>query len=180
MTPDERETYIIENMGLVGKVINDKVQGISNIGIFTYDDLFQIGCVGLCKAADSYQPEKASIQTYSYILIRNEIYDALKHATVIRANESADPAAQTSGSRAEGPPDAMFYDIETALDAAQAGASGVYKKGITAIRMLANGYTHREIGERYGATANNVSAWVARARKYLRARSDIAAIAESL
>ena len=38
-------------MGLVGKVIKDKVHGVNGLGIYTYDDLFQIGCIGLCKAA---------------------------------------------------------------------------------------------------------------------------------
>ena len=40
------------------------------IGIHTYDDLFQIGCVGLCKAADTYKAGKASFSTYAYMLIR--------------------------------------------------------------------------------------------------------------
>ena len=65
------------------------------------------------------------------------------------------------------------------LGDAQAQAGGVTAKGIEAIRLLAQGYTHREIGERMGgASANNVSAWVARARKYLRARPEIAALGE--
>lgn len=45
--------------------------------------------------------------------------------------------------------------------------------------MLAQGYTHREIGERMGGfSANNVSAWVARARKYLKSKPEIAALGE--
>jgi len=74
----ERNKKIEENMGLVGQVIKDKVREIHRIGIYTYDDLFQIGCVGLCKAADTYRAEgDACFSTYAYIIIRNEIYDAL-------------------------------------------------------------------------------------------------------
>ena len=39
------------NMGLVGRVIQDKIHGAYQLGIYTYDDIFQIGCIGLCKAA---------------------------------------------------------------------------------------------------------------------------------
>ena len=40
-------------MGLVGKVIGDCVHTLDKGCIYTYDDLFQIGCIGLCKAAQT-------------------------------------------------------------------------------------------------------------------------------
>ena len=55
------------------------------------------------------------------------------------------------------------------LDRAEATAGGVVAKGIQAIRLLANGYTNREIGERYGVSANHVTAWVSKARKHIAA-----------
>lgn len=48
---DVQRKQVEENMGLVGKVIKDRVHGMNGLGIYTYDDLFQIGCIGLCKAA---------------------------------------------------------------------------------------------------------------------------------
>ena len=45
---------------------------------------------------------------------------------------------------------------------------GVTAKGIRALRLMADGYTAREIGEQMGASANNVTARVSRARRYLR------------
>ena len=51
LTP-KQQRIVEENMGLVGKVIKDKVHGIGQQGVFTYEELFQIGCIGLCKAAD--------------------------------------------------------------------------------------------------------------------------------
>ena len=50
MTNEQRK-IVEDNMGLVGKVIKDKVHGIGQPGVYSYDDLFQIGCIGLCKAA---------------------------------------------------------------------------------------------------------------------------------
>ena len=48
---DAQRKQVEENIGLVGKVIKDKVHGVNGLGIYTYDDLFQIGCIGLCKSA---------------------------------------------------------------------------------------------------------------------------------
>ena len=53
------------------------------------------------------------------------------------------------------------------LERAEAEATGVTAKGFQAIRMLMDGYTNREIGERFGVPANHVTAWVSRARKAL-------------
>ena len=54
------------------------------------------------------------------------------------------------------------------LDEAERSAAGVTAKGIRALRLMSDGYTAREIGEQMGASANNVTAWVSRARRYLR------------
>lgn len=176
MPSSERNKLIENNMGLVGRVIKDKVRDVRNIGIFTYDDFFQIGCIGLCKAADTYKPGKERFSTYAYILIRNEIFDALEYATLRRNREKITAPNEMPGRRE---PDDSLSDLKRILDGAQAQAGGVTAKGIMAIRLLAEGYTHREIGERMGGvSANNVSAWVARARKFLRARPDIAALGE--
>jgi RNA polymerase sigma factor (sigma-70 family) len=176
----ERNRLIEDNMGLVGKVIKDRVRGISSIGIFDYDDLFQIGCIGLCKAADSHRSGRGCFSTYAYIIIRNEIFDALNYATLRRTHESATDPLEIPDNTIPGSATELLFDLDRALDAAQSGASGVTAKGIAAIRLLAEGYTHRDIGERMGASANNVSAWVARARKYLRSRPDIAALGEMI
>ena len=47
----EQRIKVEENMGLVGKVIQDCVHTLGAGSMFGYDDLFQIGCLGLCKAA---------------------------------------------------------------------------------------------------------------------------------
>ena len=71
----EQRVKVEENMGLVGKVIGDCVHTLDKGCIYTYDDLFQIGCIGLCKAAQTDQPgHKGAFSTYAYCLIRNEIY----------------------------------------------------------------------------------------------------------
>lgn len=67
-------------------------------------------------------------------------------------------------------------ELSTLLDAAEKDTKGVTAKGIIALRLMAEGYTSREIGEQMGgAKANHVTAWVTKARKYLKSRPEIQA-----
>ena len=64
---EEQRVRIEKNMGLVGRVIRDCVHALDMGCIYTYDDLFQIGCVGLCKATQTYQPEYKSAHSWSML-----------------------------------------------------------------------------------------------------------------
>ena len=44
---EEQRLQVEANMGLIGKVLKDKLRGSSALGVYTHEDLFQIGCVGL-------------------------------------------------------------------------------------------------------------------------------------
>ena len=74
----EQQHKAEENMGLVGKVLADKVHG-RQFGSYTREDLYQIGCIGLCKAAAT--DKGGCFSTYAYRLIWNEICNALVAAT---------------------------------------------------------------------------------------------------
>lgn len=63
--PQQRK--VEQNLGLVGKVIKDKVHNPGQNSIYSYDDLYQIGCIGLCKAA--YSDKGGCFSTYASIII---------------------------------------------------------------------------------------------------------------
>lgn len=68
--PEERQYLVIENTGLIGKIISGKFKTYSHI----YDDLFSIGKIGLVKAAITFDPEKGiKFSTYAATCITNEI-----------------------------------------------------------------------------------------------------------
>lgn len=171
-----------ENIGLVGTVIRDNVKNVNNIGLFTYQDIFQIGCMGLSKAALDYKPGKNKFSTYAYIAIRNEIYNALDYATVRRNGELVtDIETVLSLMPAHDAYDDIVLGLDQILSAAKANATGVVAKGIDAIMLLAEGYTNREIGEMWGGVpTNNITAWVSKARAYLRNDPDIRAFREAV
>ena len=89
MTP-EQQKIVEANMGLVGKVIKEKVRRLGQPGTPSYEDLFQTGCVGLCKAAMT--DKGGCFSTYAYRLIWNEICDELIRNTRLVLNEQSTDA----------------------------------------------------------------------------------------
>ena len=85
MLTTEQQRKAEENMGLVHQVIKDKIHGYGQWGFYTYDDLFQIGCIGLCKAAAT--DKGGTFSTYAYRLIWHELCDALVQSTKRYADE---------------------------------------------------------------------------------------------
>ena len=160
----EQQRKAEENIGLVGKVLQDKVHGDS-FGIYTREDLFQIGCVGLCKAAAT--DKGGCFSTYAYRLIWNEICTALIYASRRSNIELAVDLPFWEAQGEEGRWESAT-EWEALLEQAEQSAVGVAKKGMQAIRLRAKGYSTREIGEILGAPDNHVTAWEARARKVLR------------
>ena len=70
-----KDDIILNNLGLVNKVIMDKI--IYNIA--DYDDLFQVGCVGLIVAVNTFDESKnVKFSTYAYKVIHMEILNYLK------------------------------------------------------------------------------------------------------
>lgn len=167
---DEQREKVEMNIGLVGKVIHNCVHSLDKSCSFDYDDLFQIGCIGLCKAVQTDRPGyKGAFSTYAYLLIRNEIYTQLEHATRQSRELATDPMEMPNPIADDSSIENIVScsDTKKLLDWAETVASGVTRKGVQAIRLLAMGYNNREIGDRFGVPANHVTAWVAKARKLI-------------
>ena len=166
----EQRVKVEENMGLVGKVIGDCVHTLDKGCIYTYDDLFQIGCIGLCKAAQTDQPgHKGAFSTYAYCLIRNEIYTQLEYATRRGREQATDPAELPCGVLDDSLEERdACRELMGLLDRAEATATNTTAKGIRAIRMRIDGYSSKEIGQRLGAPANHVTAWISKAKNHIR------------
>ena len=173
----QQQRKVEDNVSLVHRVIHDKIHAPYQIGIYGYDDFFQIGCIGLCKAAAT--DKGGTFSTYAYRLIWNEICDALISATRRQANETACDAFPYIPAEQEVSEEQLDVriDLERALKQAKAEAPPSTVKGMEAMEQMAQGYTSREIGERMGASDKLVCAWVSKARKYLRSRPEGQALA---
>ncbi len=160
----EQQRKAEENMGLVGKVIADKVHG-AQFGSYTREDLFQIGCIGLCKAAAT--DKGGCFSTYAYRLIWNEICTALIQATRRSTEQPTEfPVLEIQCEKERFEP---AVELEDLLERGEHAAKGVVKKGIQAMRLRIKGYSTREIGTHLEIPENYVTAWEAKARKFLQA-----------
>lgn len=168
MTLTERQQRVVEeNMGLVGRVIKDKVHGLGQEGAFTYDDLFQIGCIGLCKAAAT--DKGGCFSTYAYRLIWNEICDALVKTTRINQNETVMEANEIVRGVQEHMPDPLeACELKQILDSARRSADGVTAKGVQCLMLSAQGYTSSDLANIFSANASAVRMWMTKARRYLK------------
>lgn len=168
MTLTERQQRIVEaNMGLVGRVIKDKVHGLGQEGAFTYDDLFQIGCIGLCKAAAT--DKGGCFSTCAYRLIWNEICDALVKTTRINQNETVMEANDILRGVQEHMPDPLeACELKQILESARRSADGVTAKGVQCLMLSAQGYTSSDLANIFNANASAVRMWMTKARRYLR------------
>ena len=163
MTP-EQQRIVEENMGLVGKVIKDKVHGLGQPGTPAYEDLFQTGCIGLCKAAMT--DKGGCFSTYAYRLIWNEICDELSRCTRLTQKEQS---AEMIDLRVEWQQNPLqTSELRYTLRQAKTNASETAAKGITCLELTAQGYSSKELAKLFQAEAATVRMWMSRARKYLR------------
>ena len=168
----EMQKKVEENIGLVGKVIKDKIHISQNLNFYSYDDLFQIGCVGLCKAV--YSDEGGTFSTYAYRLIWNEICDTLRYG--MKKSEKEQLMENINNIQSEETTTLSFETqieyFETINKIKKDAPNGI-AKGIDALLMSAvGGYSCKEIGEKLNRRTNLVTAQMSKARKYLREISE--------
>lgn len=175
----ERQQRIVEeNMGLVGKVIRDKVHGLGQPGVPEYEELFQTGCVGLCKAA--LTDKGGCFSTYAYRLIWNEICDELVRNTKMSAQQLAAQPVDIIPDATQGTNPIDHCDLRHVLQQARKDAPEGITKGIRCLELSVHGYTSKEIAAMVRADAGAVRMWMTRARKYLKAILELQQFAEGL
>ena len=82
MQMKERDKLILENLSLVKKVAS-KIYYRLPKGDIEFDDLVNVGVIGLMKAIERYNEDKAKFSTYAYIKIRGEILDYLRSLDIV-------------------------------------------------------------------------------------------------
>lgn len=145
-----------------------RVVSVIRTGIFV--DLFGLE-VYIPLRELSYQRKGGCFSTYAYRLIWNEICTALIYANRRTAKE-CELIPEVLGKE-----DSLdeHHELSMILDRLEANASEAMAKGIRAIRLSAEGYSHAEIGSILGESDKCVAARISRTRKYLRSHPDLAA-----
>lgn len=178
LTPEQMRV-VEENMGLVGKVIKDKVRGIGQPLTPEYNDLFQTGCIGLIKAVAT--DKGGCLSTYAYRLIWNEIRDELVRSTRLALNEHPADTIEILSQASEQVMDPLeTLDLRDILLQAKEQARGGTARGIECLELTVQGYSSQEIGTIVGADPGAVRMWMTRARKYLKCIPELQQYAEAV
>jgi len=152
--------------------INENVYGLG------YDDLFQEGCLCLCKAAVSYDGDRAKFVTYAQVVVRNGLLTYCKQLSKKSINIiSISELPQDPGDSDES---ACGYTIEDQyelliseaavsglLESVKPEYIGVARLGIEALELKVKGYTGAEIARMWGVEQNYLGACISRAKEKL-------------
>ena len=179
MTLTEDQCGQVEaNMGLIGKVLKDKLRGSSALGIYTHEDLFQIGCVGLCKAV-AEDKKTGCFSTFAYRLIWNEICDALVLGNRYAMHEApTGDLSEVHHAASEFASSNSRLELEELQRRLSRNAPAGIRKGMQVLILKAHGYTSEEIGVQLQLPANAVRTLASRTRAYIRKLPEYAAYAE--
>jgi RNA polymerase sigma factor (sigma-70 family) len=171
----EQKKMVSEHIDIVKWTIYDHIQVNENFYGLGYDDIFQEGCIWLCKAAATYNGNLAQFETYAQVVVKNgllsyckQVYGKQKHTvnmSGITPDSDDDITGIVDDAYESVLSDAAVFGL---LESAKSKYTGVTRLGIEALELKVKGYTGAEISELWGVEQNHVGAWISRAKKKLR------------
>jgi len=174
---DKQQRMVEENLSLVEIILRKNIHPNENIRGMEYDELYQCGCLALCKAAAEYNGT-VKFATFAGTVIRNAMIDQCRCAMAYynktlsideTLTDDEDTFAGMTASEESGPEDPLFCEELLALvQAAKKKHTGAVLKGIEAIELRVKGYTGAEIAKMYGVKNNNVTSWISKAVAVMR------------
>lgn len=183
MTKNNEQRLVLEHKHLINTTINKYIKINTCKAYISYDDIYQMGYIGLLKAIRTFDSTKNIVfSTYAIPVIRNTIYSELKQDNSIESFDSFDDSENVY--LLNHPSFVINYDAKIdnnifefhqkqVLKKIAKKYNGVAKKGVFAIQLLTEGYSYKEIAKKFDTTDKNVTAWVSRARTKLKKEKDI-------
>ncbi len=175
----QQQKLVEDHLHIVSQTIHSEIITNETIFGFEYDDIYQEGCILLCKAAVSYKSDKgAKFETFARSVIRNGLrtYCRLmcnkqKHfLTLPGSSESEDSIHSWNQIPAEDCWDELLSRIDTKimLQRLKKQYHGCIRLGIDAIYWKSIGYTGTDIAAMYHVKPTMVGACITRAVRKLK------------
>lgn len=164
----EDHLYLIPKLVFSTVRLNETVQGLG------FDDLYQEGCVALCRAAQTYTG-RAAFSTYAGTVIRNHLISCCRSAVIRNLHESPPEDWEAWQASLKALPDRADSSFEEAIQfllQAKEGCTQPERQGIEALCRKIAGYSCSEIGQALGISRNLVNKQMSCARKKLKCDPD--------
>lgn len=160
----EDHLYLIPKMIFSTVRLNETVQGLG------FDDLYQEGCVALCRAAHTYTG-RAAFSTYAGTVIRNHLISCCRSAVIRNLHESPPEDWEAWQASLRALPDRMESSVAETIQfllQAKKGCTKPERQGIEALCRKIAGYSCSEIGQALGISRDLVNKQMSCARKKLK------------
>lgn len=155
----EQQSLVVEHLMIVSNLIRYRIKRNRDKVDYDPDDLYQEGCIGLCRAAASYNGT-TQFKTYAEVVVWRHLLDYCGKANARQTATAEIPANPVS--------EEQQLDMLLLRDAGQR-LKGNARRGFDALVLRVDGYSTREIGLAYGVQPRRVRQWMADAVHCLRA-----------
>lgn len=171
-----QEKLVSDHMDLVKWVISKYIIVNETIVGLSFEDLFQEGCILLCKAAACYDNKSSKFITFATVIIRNGLFSYCKKTCnkYYKCVNIDDVFANAEKQKNE---NFIFPDfsnnlisdisISNLLESVKPRYDGIARLGIEALELKIKGYSGAEIAMMWGKKQNHIGAWISRAKEKL-------------
>lgn len=83
---DLQRQRVEDHLALVEQVLRRSIKTNETVDGMGYDDLYQEGCIALCRASVSYREEMGAFPAYAKVVIRNHLLDRCREIQSARKN----------------------------------------------------------------------------------------------
>ena len=164
---DLQRRRVEDHLALVEQVLprrsiktNETVDGMG------HDDLYQDGCIALCRASVSYREEMGAFPAYARTVIRNYLLDRCREIQSARKNLpllSLDAFAEMGAPEPVSP-----FHTEDLISDVSFDKHRIFVNRIEALELRGRGYSCADIAKLYQKKPNYIGACISRAAEKLR------------
>lgn len=172
-----QEQLITENLSVVHWVIINSIHVNESVYGFSYDDLFQEGCIHLCRAAATYDVSISQFPTYAKKVVRNgllsycrQMCNKQRHFTRLEVGEHGELLADGEALQQIDDFNSHISLMETIalLESRKQDYHGVARLGIEALELKIKGFSIKDIAGMYQVPSSYIGAWISRSVQKLR------------
>ena len=172
---DLQRRRVEDHLALVEQVLRHSIKTNETVDGMGHDDLYQEGCIALCRAAVSYREEMGAFPAYARTVIRNYLLDRCREIQSARKNLpllSLDAFAEMGAPEPVSPfhTEDLISDVssDALLSHFRNRYHGTARLGIEAMELRVRGYSCADIAKLYQKKPNYIGACISRAAEKLR------------